>query len=114
MFGLAADDMLVLFWTMQASDNTRHRAFNPSTEEAYLLPPREIRRVILCTGQVYYQLSLARRARRIRDIVLVRLEQIAPFPSDLMIKVASIHSRTAAVPTRGHYACLKTPQTLNA
>lgn len=71
----------------QASDNTRHRAVNPSTGEPYLLPPHQIRRVILCTGQIYYHLSLARRARRIRDFVLVRLEQIAPFPSDLIIKV---------------------------
>ena len=44
---------------------------------------------MLCAGQIYYQLSRTRRARRIRDIVLVRLEQIAPFPSDLMIKARS-------------------------
>ena len=52
----------------------------------FLLPAGQIRRVVLCAGQVYYHLSAARRARRIRDIVLVRLEQIAPFPSDLMFK----------------------------
>ncbi|CAL5220687.1 g2736 [Coccomyxa viridis] len=71
----------------KASDNTRHRSVNPSTGEPFLLPAHGIKRVVLCTGQVYYHLSGARRARRIRDIVLVRLEQIAPFPSDLLIKV---------------------------
>ena len=40
------------------------------------------------SGQLYYHLSRARQARRIRDIVLVRLEQIAPFPHDLVSKVA--------------------------
>ncbi len=39
------------------------------------------------SGQVYYHLSRARQARRIRDVVLVRLEQIAPFPHDLVGKV---------------------------
>ena len=73
---------------MQASDNTRHRSVNPSTGEPFLLPAHSIKRVVLCTGQVYYHLSGARRARRIRDIVLVRLEQIAPFPSDLLIKAS--------------------------
>ena len=72
----------------QASDNTRHRSVNPSTGEPFLLPAHGIKRVVLCTGQVYYHLSGARRARRIRDIVLVRLEQIAPFPSDLLIKAS--------------------------
>ena len=60
---------------------------NHATGEAFLLPPEQIRRVILCCGQIYYHLSLARRARRIRDTVLVRLEQITPFPSDLLFKV---------------------------
>lgn len=78
---------------VQASDNTRHRSVNPSTGEPFLLPACDIRRVVLCTGQVYYHLSRPRRARRIRDIVLVRLEQIAPFPSDLLIKVCSICRR---------------------
>lgn len=72
----------------QASDNTRHKAVNRATGEAFLLPPLAIRRVILCCGQIYYHLSIARRARRIRDTVLVRLEQITPFPSDLLYKVS--------------------------
>ena len=36
---------------------------------------------------MYYHLSRARQGRRIRDVVLVRLEQIAPFPHDLVGKV---------------------------
>ena len=51
---------------------------------------------MLCAGQVYYHLSAARRARRIRDIVLVRLEQIAPFPSDLMFKARMRSTRPCA------------------
>lgn len=73
---------------LQFSDNTRHLAYHPRTGEPYLLPPEQIRRVILCSGQIYYQLSKMRRAKKIRDIVLVRLEQVAPFPYDLVTQVS--------------------------
>lgn len=71
----------------QVSDNTRHLARHPKTGEPFLLPADQIRRVVLCSGQIYYALSNARRAKRIRDVVFVRLEQIAPFPHDLLVKV---------------------------
>lgn len=71
----------------QVSDNTRHLAKHPKTGEPFLLPADQIRRVVLCSGQIYYALSNARRAKRIRDVVFVRLEQIAPFPHDLLVKV---------------------------
>lgn len=64
------------------SDNTRHRSRHPATGESFLLPGDQVRRVLLCSGQVYYSLSAARRARRVRDVALVRLEQLSPFPYD--------------------------------
>lgn len=57
--------------------------------EGYLLPPDKTRRVILCSGQIYYTLFRARRSRKIRDVILVRLEQIAPFPHDLVTQVTT-------------------------
>lgn len=70
----------------KGSDNTRHLA-RDKAGRPFLLPPAEIDRVILCSGQIYYQLSRARRARRICNVVLVRLEQIAPFPHDMVLRV---------------------------
>lgn len=43
--------------------------------------PQGVRRVILCAGQVYYDLAHARKARGIEDIAIVRLEQLYPFPT---------------------------------
>ena len=73
----------------KSSDNIRHRTVDTSTGKSFLKLPEEIRRVILCSGQIYYHLSAARRSRGIRDIVLVRLEQISPFPHDLITRIVS-------------------------
>ena len=40
----------------------------------------EIKRVVFCTGKVYYDLLEERRARGIKDVYLMRLEQLFPFP----------------------------------
>ncbi|PTL86035.1 MAG: 2-oxoglutarate dehydrogenase E1 component [Candidatus Liberibacter europaeus] len=48
-----------------------------------------IRRVILCTGKVYYDLSDNRDKYNICDIYLLRIEQLYPFPEDYIIKVLS-------------------------
>jgi 2-oxoglutarate dehydrogenase E1 component len=42
--------------------------------------PSGVRRVVLCTGKVYYDLAEARSEREIRSVALIRLEQLYPFP----------------------------------
>jgi 2-oxoglutarate dehydrogenase E1 component len=39
-----------------------------------------VRRVVLCSGKVYYDLLAERRERGLNDVALVRLEQLHPFP----------------------------------
>jgi 2-oxoglutarate dehydrogenase E1 component len=45
-----------------------------------IAPPKKIRRVVLCTGKVYYDLLQERRDKGIKDVAIVRLEQLYPFP----------------------------------
>jgi 2-oxoglutarate dehydrogenase E1 component len=40
--------------------------------------PREITRVVLCSGKLYYDLAAAREAQAARHVALVRLEQLYP------------------------------------
>jgi 2-oxoglutarate dehydrogenase E1 component len=56
---------------------TFHRVM-PETEK--LTGDAKVRRVVLCTGKVYYDLLAARAERGIDDIAVVRLEQLYPFP----------------------------------
>ncbi len=44
------------------------------------LDPEQVERVIVCAGKVYYELLEARRARGLRDVAILRLEQLYPFP----------------------------------
>jgi 2-oxoglutarate dehydrogenase E1 component len=48
--------------------------------EIRLVPDDKIRRVVLCTGKVYYDLFEEREKRGIDDVYLVRIEQLYPFP----------------------------------
>lgn len=46
-----------------------------------LVPDERIKRVVLCSGKVYYDLLEERDARGITDVYLMRLEQFYPFPA---------------------------------
>ncbi len=45
-----------------------------------IAPPAEVKRVVLCSGKVYYDLLAERRAMGVRDVAIVRVEQLYPFP----------------------------------
>ncbi|WP_067561123.1 2-oxoglutarate dehydrogenase E1 component [Halofilum ochraceum] len=44
------------------------------------LDPKKVRRVVICTGKVYYDLYTRRQEEEIDDIAIVRVEQLYPFP----------------------------------
>ena len=51
-----------------------------------LVPDKEIRRVVLCSGKVYFDLLAERDSRGIDDIYLLRFEQLYPFPAHATVK----------------------------
>ncbi|MDB5392847.1 MAG: sucA [Rhodospirillales bacterium] len=51
-------------------------------EAESLLHDHKIRRVVLCSGKVYYDLLTDRQARKINDVAILRLEQLYPFPDE--------------------------------
>ena len=54
-------------------------------EKIKLVPDDKIRRVILCSGKVYYDLYEEREKRGIDDIYLLRVEQLYPFPTKALV-----------------------------
>lgn len=47
-----------------------------------LVADAKIRRVVLCSGKVYYDLLEARETKGIDDVYLMRVEQLYPFPAE--------------------------------
>jgi len=57
--------------------------FLPVIPEQDKLKPRQVTRLVLCSGKVYYDLLEKRRADKLEHVAIVRIEQLYPFPSDL-------------------------------
>ena len=68
---------------MFTGDSTFHRVLWDDDKDK-LVKDDKIKRVILCTGKVYYDLLQERRDRNIDDITIIRLEQIYPFPTNAL------------------------------
>jgi len=57
-------------------------------------PPVKVRRVLLCSGKIYYELFNRRRERGDDDIAIVRLEQYYPFPEKFLKDTLSKYKNT--------------------
>ncbi|HJZ86108.1 MAG TPA: 2-oxoglutarate dehydrogenase E1 component [Polyangia bacterium] len=53
------------------------------------LDPAEVRRVLLCTGKIYYELAAARAERALKDVAIYRIEKLYPMRSDVLLGMLS-------------------------
>jgi 2-oxoglutarate dehydrogenase E1 component len=60
-----------------------------STVKFELKPENEIRRVVICSGKVYYDLLDEREKSGIDDVYILRIEQLYPFPARTLIQELS-------------------------
>jgi 2-oxoglutarate dehydrogenase E1 component len=68
--------------SVSALDDLTRGAFECVIDEVDDLPAREVRRVVFCSGKVYYDLLKARRKEGLRDVAVLRIEQLYPFPAE--------------------------------
>ncbi len=54
-------------------------------EENSAIKAKAVTRVVLCSGKVYYYLIEAREAAKLKNVAIVRLEQLYPFPHDMVV-----------------------------
>jgi 2-oxoglutarate dehydrogenase E1 component len=74
---------------ISAIDDLKSGSFN----EVYDDPDvdiNEVRRVVYCSGKIYYDLLIKKQQFKARDLALIRIEQLHPFPKK---KVMTIHRK---------------------
>jgi multifunctional 2-oxoglutarate metabolism enzyme len=72
-------------------------SFREVIDDASGIDPRRVRRVVLCSGQIYYDLAAAREERKIHDVSIVRMEQIYPFPGDQLRELLERYPQNADI-----------------
>lgn len=63
-------------------DELANGTFQPVIGETENLDTKKVKRVIFCSGKVYFDAVVERKARNIDYIAIVRIEQLYPFPHD--------------------------------
>jgi len=62
-----------------------------------IVDDKKVRRVILCSGKLTYDLLAAREERKINDVAIVRLEQFYPFPDKSLAKELSRYAKADVI-----------------
>ena len=75
-----------------------YSAFQPVIPEIDAIAvPDQVRRVVLCTGKVYYDLLAQRRDQGVENVAIIRLEQLYPFPRAALSKVLALYGKAEVV-----------------
>ena len=95
-------------------NNSFHRVLRDLAEEKgygliKLKKEKNIRKVILCSGKVYFDLIQAREKLKINDVVFIRIEQLYPFPIKSLVSEIKKYKKTARF-----YWCQEEPQNMGA
>jgi 2-oxoglutarate dehydrogenase E1 component len=71
-------------------DTMFHRVLGEQNE-TIVANAADVKTLVFCTGQIYYELLAEREERGLTDLALVRLEQIAPFAFDRVAENAALY-----------------------
>ena len=63
-------------------DDLSSGGFQPLIDDTEITDRNAVKRVVLCSGKVYYDLAEARKKTEDRSVAVVRLEQFYPFPAN--------------------------------
>lgn len=66
------------------SEFDENEKFKPVIPEGSNVNPKDVKRVVLCSGKVYFDLYNLREQLKKSEVVLIRLEQLYPFPEQYL------------------------------
>ncbi len=61
------------------------------------IDPKRVKRVVMCSGRVYYDLLEWRRANNNIEAVIIRIEQLYPFPEEELYSVLNVYANAETV-----------------
>ena len=61
------------------------------------LASRDVTRLVVCSGKVYYELLETRRKHNLKNVAIIRIEQLYPFPDAEMFSVIADYSQLETV-----------------
>ena len=61
------------------------------------IEPKKVKRVMFCSGKVFFDLRAARIERGIKDVAIVRIAQLYPFPHDDFEQQINLYSKAREV-----------------
>jgi 2-oxoglutarate dehydrogenase E1 component len=70
-------------------DELSDGSFETVIDEIDDIDAKKVKRVVMCSGKVYYELLEARRENELDDVAIVRIEQLYPYPEARMREVLS-------------------------
>ncbi len=79
----------------EMAEGTRFQPVIGEADDA--VEPAAVRRVVLCSGKVYYDLLAERRERELSDVAILRLEQVYPFPAEELVQALSPYGHAEVV-----------------
>jgi 2-oxoglutarate dehydrogenase E1 component len=71
--------------------------FHTVIGEIESIDAKKVRRVIACSGKVYYDLVALRREREIDDVAVIRVEQLYPFPHKALATELKLYPKATEV-----------------
>jgi len=78
--------------TLEDLTHGAYRWVIPEVDED--IEPKNVTRVIICYGKLYYELLEARRVNRIHNVAILRIEQLYPFPGDKLDEEIRRYNKT--------------------
>ncbi|HTH50430.1 MAG TPA: hypothetical protein VL501_00770, partial [Pyrinomonadaceae bacterium] len=70
--------------------------FQPVIDDARITDRAAVKRVVICSGKVYYDLDAARGSGRVGDAAIVRLEQFYPFPTTALSRIITSYPNASS------------------
>ena len=98
-----------------SKENSFHRvlwdhAIDPESKGFIKLKkPKEIKKVIICSGKIYFDLIEAREKLKRDDVIFFRIEQLYPFPAKALVKELRPYAKNSKF-----YWCQEEPKNMGA